>query len=179
MRRLQNIASILIVWATATSTLLASVPHCVCRCPDGSIKYFCFAAWSGETSSCCAGQTCCAKKETSSGEQSKPKRSCCQQRSTNPKKDISVVAPRSAREPGAGPVFQATGCQKTLEQSEAQSLPRMSADANEIYLSVYHCLPVIDGSIPIPSTASTRAIWQIHGPPPPTDFVTTLHRLTI
>lgn len=185
MRRLQNITTVLIVWTTAASTLLASVPHFVCRCPDGSIKHFCFGMQYGETSSCCTGQSCCSKKhsggqkENSSGEHGKPKASCCSPQTTTPKKPTPVAARNTESNPVSGPVFKSAGCQKTLEKSEAQPLPRMSTDTGEIHITALNCLPEMGSSIPVASAPSVSGIWQIHGLPPPTDFVATLHRLTI
>lgn len=185
MRQLQYITTVLIVWTTAASTLLASVPHFVCRCPDGSIKHFCFGTGPGETSSCCTGQSCCGKKgsdalkENSSGEHGKPKPYCCSQQTRTPKKPTPVAARNTESNPVSGPVFKSAGCQKTLEQSEVQPLPRMNTDTGEIHITDLNCLPEMDSPIPAASAPSVSGIWQIRGLPPPTDFVTTLHRLTI
>ena len=185
MRRLHRIATTLIVWATATSTLLGSVPHFVCRCPDGSIKHFCFGMEEGETPGCCTGKSCCATKgssgqrQVSSGQTGKPKTSCCSQQTTSPKKPTPVASRIAPIKAVDGPVFKSAGCQKTLAQPEAQSLPRMTADANEIYAASDCLLPAIDQLISIQPLPAPCGIWHIHGPPRPVDIVTTLQRLTI
>ena len=177
MRRLRSLATFLIVCTTATSTLLGGLPHFVCRCPDGSIKHFCF----GETSSCCMGQSPCAQRGNQ-GPQKKlasnqrgPKPSCC----TSAKKATVLTRSHSATKPGAGPVLQSAGCQRILEQSEAQPAPGKSADTDEIRIAAHDILLLVNVPNPAPSAAPPRGIWQVHGLPPPIDFVTTLHRLVI
>src|SRR5438552_4027717 len=83
MHHIRKTASSLVVWATVVSTLVGNAPHFVCRCPDGTIKPFCFGSSSKENTCCCSGGSCCCSKPdsaspgNSNGEHPGSK-SCCQ-----------------------------------------------------------------------------------------------------
>lgn len=184
MRRLRKLAGVLVVWATAASTLLGTAPRFVCRCPDGSIKYFCFGPVVEEPSSCC-GKSCCGNgrsegQQAASEKSNKSKPPCCALQKATPANPGPVGAQRTInhRESGEA-VVKPAGCQKSLEQSKIRSLARANADICENHCISDGVSPACDVSNAHLPTGSQPRIWQMHGPPPPTDFVTTLHRLTI
>jgi integrase len=181
MRRLRRTAGVLIVWATAATTLLASTPHYDCRCPDGTIKRFCFSSTTSESSCCCSGTGCgsksndaksCCRKGASSSK-STTKLSCC----CKPSKPqhTSVVA---GNQPVNGLTVRGTCCQKTLAQSEIQSSVRATTIVDETPSLVF-VLHSAEGIEYLSNAAPSRTIWQVHWLPPPTDLVTILHRLVI
>jgi hypothetical protein len=181
MRRLRKIAGVMIVWATAATTLLASTPHYDCRCPDGTIKRFCFNSTTSESPCCCSGTNCgsnsndaksCCRKKTPS-RQSTTKPSCCCKQSKA--QNNSVVA---GNPPATGVIVRGTCCQKTLAESEIQSSVRASATVDETPSLVF-VLHSAEGIEYLSNAASSRSIWQVHWLPPPTDLVTILHRLVI
>jgi hypothetical protein len=179
MRRFRKIAGVMMVWATAATTLLASTPHFDCRCPDGSIKRYCFSAASGESSCCCSGtcskaydgKSCCRKQ--SSSRQSTAKHACCCKQD---KSQSSSVA--SGSKPRKGPAVRGACCQKALANLEAQSSVRVTTVIDEATLAHLFVLPAMEIEC-VSTTAPSRTIWQVHWLPPPTDLVTTLHRLVI
>jgi hypothetical protein len=181
MRRFQQIAGILIVWSTAATTLLAGTPHFDCRCPDGSIKRFCFNSTTSESPCCCSGtscgsnsndaKSCCRKKN--SGSQSTTKPSCCCKKSMA--QNTSVVA---GNPPATGLVVRGTCCQKTLAETEIQSSVRATATVDETPCLVF-VLHSAEGIAYLSNEAPSRTNWQVHWLPLPTDLVTTLHRLVI
>jgi hypothetical protein len=179
MRRFRKIAGVMMVWATAATTLLAGTPHFDCRCPDGSIKRYCFSSASGESSCCCSGtcskanddKSCCRKQKTSS--QSTAKHACCCKQS---KSQGGSVATGS--NPVNGPAVRGTCCQKSLANLEFQSSVRVTAVVDDASVAHVFVLPAMDIEY-FSNAAPSRTVWQVHWLPPPTDLVTTLHRLVI
>ena len=181
MRRLRKIAGVMMVWATAATTLLASTPHYDCRCPDGTIKRFCFSSASAESSCCCSGTVCgskpsegksCCRKETS-GSKSTTKPSCCCKPS-KPQRTTVV----SWNQPGNGITVHGTCCQKTLAQPEIQPSVRATTVVDET-LALVFVLPSAKAIEYLSNVAPSRNIWQVHWLLPPADLVTTLQRLVI
>ena len=178
MRRLRKIAGVMMVWATAATTLLAGTPHYDCRCPDGSIKTFCFGSTSGESSCCCSGacskaknrKSCCRKD--SSGSRSAAKPACCCKQS---KPAGASVA--SAKMPLNEPVVRGSCCQKILVEPEIQSSVRASTIVDETPGVVAAVL--LAAKIEYLSDVALGRTWEVHWLPPPTDLVTALHRLNI
>jgi hypothetical protein len=74
MMRLRAITSMMGVWATAVSTLLAGSPRLDCRCPDGRVKPFCLSILF--QSACCDG-SCCSEATRDGNGQATTKPSCC------------------------------------------------------------------------------------------------------
>ena len=89
-----------LVWLTALSTLMAGSPHLSCRCPDGSIKIFCFGSVSSMAQSATSHKSCCGvtAHKTCGGDE-----------------NIATPAPQKT----AGPAFTAHSCEKSLVQAEA------------------------------------------------------------
>ena len=178
MRRLRNIAGVMMVWATAATTLLAATPHYDCRCPDGSIKTFCFGSGAGESSCCCSGtcskakngKSCC--RTGSSGSRSTAKPACCCKQS---KPAGASVA--SEKKPLNEPVVRGSCCQKILVQPEIQSSDRASPIVDET--PVVATAVLLAAKIEYLSDVALSRTWQVQWLPPPTDLVTTLHRLNI
>jgi hypothetical protein len=181
MHRLCKISGALVVWATAATTLLAGTPHFDCRCPDGSIKRFCFGPASGEWSCCFNGKGCGAKsneiksccRKGRSGSQATVKPSCCSKQN---KRERSSVTPR--KQPVDGLTLRGAGCQKTLAAPEFQSSVRPTTTLDEtpalsFVLSSAAALEYLSNG------ATSRTAWQVHWLPPPTDLVTNLRRLVI
>jgi hypothetical protein len=184
MRQIRSIAAILIVWTTAISTLLAGTPHFVCRCPDGSIKHFCFGSTDGPKSSCCTGDSCCPKnasngtREEPSAPKPRKKVPCCRQENSSPQKSTPVTGRSSVTKASYGLTIHAAGCQKTLLQADDLSVVRTNATSDDGQNFTFDFPPVADTQNLIVSSTAIRAIRQIHSPPL-TDLVTMLHRFTI
>ena len=168
------------VLATSTSTLIAGTPHFDCRCPDGSIKRFCFSSASGESSCCCSsgcskanndGKSCCRKQPSVSQSPAKPA-CCCKQSKSTPFPIASNSNPEN------GPAVRSTCCQKTLATLEVQSSVRVTATVDESCVAHFSAFPAPEIQY-VSTAAPSRTIWQVHWQPPPTDLVTTLHRLVI
>src|SRR6187431_2680791 len=130
MRRIRKIGAAFLVWAAAASMLLGATPHLICRCPDGTIKHFCFG--QSRDGSCCSAAKCCSasqeKKRSccheSSKASSKGRRSCCSQGGASESgggqsraRDRQPVVKKAAHPGVDGPALGATSCQKSLEKS--------------------------------------------------------------
>lgn len=182
MRRIRRYATILIVWMTAASTMLAGGPHFVCRCPDSSVNRSCCDKVSSVSSGCCAKRSCCAR-QTSNVNRSveavrnnRQRPSCCHLKKTN---TTPVVSQPSAKTVGTGPVIHQPRCQRALEESTPQSSTRTIVAAHDFDVGPLVFLPGMDAQILIPLAPATRDIWESHRPLPPTDLIALLHRLTI
>src|SRR4051812_29335970 len=57
MQRIRKVAMVGLVWAMASSMLLASTPYYVCHCPDGTTKTH-FVGSVSPDSSCCSSNCC-------------------------------------------------------------------------------------------------------------------------
>lgn len=173
MKRFRKIATFVLVWATASSTLIAATPYYVCRCPDGTIKTHFIDAVAPE-SSCCSSNCCAASPKE------KP---CCQAA-----KKKQVVKPARDTKPSAGhrqdygangPSISQVPCQKTLVQPEGRSICRVEANPTETDLVVALLPPVLPGPSAMHEAEGGTALWRIDKAPPPTDLVTVFQRLTI
>jgi hypothetical protein len=77
-RILKKTGVVAIVWLTAVSTLLASLPHIECRCPDGRVKVLCVTALVDPATDCRAelptelAPCCCQKKPSKLADESRP-----------------------------------------------------------------------------------------------------------
>jgi hypothetical protein len=173
MLRLRKTAEVMMVWATAATTLLGSAPHYDCRCPDGSIKSFCFGS-SSESSCCCSGSCCSIKncRNQTSGSKSATKPACCRKQSNSQGSSIA-----SGSKPFDGITVGGTCCQKTPAQPEMQPSVRANTIVDEAPTAVF--LHLSAKEIESHWNAAPNRTWQFHSLPPPTDLVTTLHRLTI
>ena len=191
MRRLRKTATALLVWVTAASALVASTPHFVCRCPDGTVKQFCFGSTSGDSPCCCGGGKCCSSSNSScckkSASASKRKSSCQKQESKNGSEPGTCCNPggtakAAGRGVGTRPEGLAIGricCQKTLAQQVDRVLVRPEAQSNTQNQMVVSVLPMEDFGHIVALAVSGNTVWQVTRLPPPTDLVTLLQHLTI
>lgn len=106
----------LIALVTAITTLVAGVPHFVCRCPNGTIKPFCLGCETKQPHSCCDVEVCSTKHESASCceycEQNELQSNCCNN-ATRP-----VAGSRKSAELSAG------GCKRTLAEQKSATLTR-------------------------------------------------------
>lgn len=177
MPRIRKFAIVCVVWATAASTLLGSVPHVVCRCPNGQIKYFCFSSVAEKASCCCASKSGSTKVKADccTGGKAKGKRSCCQGK---PQENSSGNERKSSPPPSDGsPSFAKSCCQKTLVQVKGPSL--VPPDAKPVQVTSESLHACGDFGTFYVARESLALDWGMHELPPPTDLVTSLHRLTI
>ncbi len=171
MQLFRRLATIVLVWATASSTLLASTPYYVCRCPDGTIKTH-FVGFISPDASCCS-TNCCAvgTKE----------KSCCQtgkkKQAAKPINCAQANNAHSGNKEGSPSIAQIP-CQKTLVQPDERALCRMEVNAeSDVPVAL---LPVTAAStLDLFGVDYEITLWRIDKGPPPTDLVTTLQRLTI
>src|ERR1019366_7460198 len=178
MGRLRNMTGVLTVWSTAAATLLAGTPHYNCRCPDGSIKRFCFSSASGQSSCCCNGMDCflktsegksCCRKQTAGNQGAANPSGCC-------KASKSQVA--SVSKPVKELTVGGACCQKTLAEREFQSSVRGTTIVDEASVAVF-VSPAARAIEYFSNAAPRRTIFLVHWSLPPTDLVMALHRLTI
>jgi hypothetical protein len=174
MRNLRKASAAFLVWATAASALLGSTPHVVCRCPNGQIKLFCVSMFLTSSKSCCCNGSCC---------QSKAKSGCCC-KSGPAKKTGCGGETKSEKNPplkgdaGADGAFSSSSCQKTFVKTNAPVLTRAETKSFDSGSSSLVLLATAELGCFI-KPAPLRKIWRVAWPPPPTDLVTSLKRLTI
>src|SRR5437016_4968010 len=100
-----------IVWFAIAATVLGSVPHFHCRCPNGNVKLFCLGVSC--QSGCCCG----------------PARQCCQPGSKN----CQGATPGDVGDTAIGK----GGCVKTIPDAPACSLTtsKVTAGSEDVALS--------------------------------------------
>jgi hypothetical protein len=166
MTRLRKLSLTMLVWATATSTLLAGVPHSVCRCPDGTV------------SQCCAGtpskESPCCKSTTTSPRPGK--KSCCNHKIiTN---TVQAAAPANAKT-AKGPTVDRTGCQRILASVIDQGLVRPETEMVKNPPTHVALAPQSALGQAQPGAVGDERAWRTYHLLPPTDLPTFLKRLTI
>lgn len=162
-----------LVWLTVVTTLIASVPHFDCVCPNGKHKPFCLGVCSSRTGGCCCGGSCCV---SASGEK------CCgqaQQPSSDPQGEQSCCGESKEQSKPDTPakVNQVKGscCTKTLAQGAFVVTPtKVTAEQNGLSVPVSPSTVVL----PAPMPAASLLSWE-HQLPPPTDLVITLQHFLI
>ena len=159
-------------WLTAIMTLVTSLPHFRCQCPNGSIKPFCFGVFCSSTGCCCGDA--CSGATRGPGCNAKPaaagiwRAACCCGHTGN----------RPTRNSGDPAQVQAPGCQKTLAQQHlAPAAPTKvvhDGAAVDSFLPALAAWPRLD-------SAHTRAAKKgLHSAaPPPSDLVIVLQRFLI
>jgi len=180
MRRIRRTSLVALVWATAASMLLGATPHFTCKCPDGTIKEFCPDSASGESSCCCGGRCCgskdavkaCCSKQGRSGPDSTSEMPCCRGQSE------TRVGLTSSGKPIESTKVEAACCQRTLAQPVVGSLLRIETKSNDQHVPPVIHVPVSQ-IMPAGDPPTIQARWTAYGPPPPTDLVKILQRLTI
>jgi hypothetical protein len=170
MRRLQKLVVASLVWATATSMLMASTPFVVCRCPNGEIKPFCFA--STFTKSSCCNDTCCSE---GSDRRCSSAKSCCGEKNTQG----NDQGERNPKDSDGGPAFVKTCCQKTVVQVNSSPLDRPDTKLTQASPECANLLTGMVSENQAKPSVPRAAAWRVDRLPPPTDLITSLQRLTI
>jgi hypothetical protein len=193
MTRIRNLCLKVFVWATVASTLLASTPHVLCRCPDGKIKPFCFSFFAPESSSRCGATSCCSAQDANDGDCKaispggpKAGKGCCSSlKSKQPVHGSTAngCCDQTVQQAGSnraeGPTIARTCCQKTLAQSQVPSLIRSDSKPLETSPGISFALAVVSSETAALPPGPANDVWQVDRLPPPTDLVTVLQRLTI
>jgi hypothetical protein len=184
MRWLRRTSLSVLVWLAAAMTVLAGVPHCSCRCPDGRVKPFCFGSTAKKGGCCCDGECCCAKAGTAC---------CCKKSASEPQGATALCCGQQGEAAGSccghhdqpapnipakdEPALTGSCCTRTLAQPEVFTFlsPKrfVVKDVTLQALHVVQHVPLWD------APTEPRAFRQEHQRPPPTDLLTTLQRLLI
>jgi hypothetical protein len=191
MRRLRKTVVILLVWATAASTLLAGLPHLECGCPAarGNPNK---SGTSAAGKTCCCGGSCFSASESNksgtSGHRPNKRHSCCgggaqeqgqagsEGRST-PDKD--KVRNHEHRKSGRQDRGNSNGCPKRLVTPQQQAWATVETKGQQnltVNLFVVALSPL---AFSAPDIVPFPHVWEVSRQPPPTDLVTLLQRLTI
>jgi hypothetical protein len=160
-----------LVWLTALMTLITSLPHFDCRCPNGRVKRFCLGLTC--RTCCCAGACCPAaqagRRLSVSTPSSSPGGSCprCH-------KSQAAEGKFAADEPAVG----RTGCVRTLIESALVATGEGRTDTDPVPVAEF--LPSQPALASL-ATASglRRSTYQPGDSPPPTDLVILLRHLLI
>jgi hypothetical protein len=169
MSLLRGIVQIGPVWLTAVMTLIAGLPHCQCRCPDGSLKLFCLRSPLQDTACCCGGACCSVLAPAGRGAAvpAKPAKCCghCQ---------------LAAKTPAPGGQVKGTCCQKTVALGQPVILVTAKRMAGEDPTAGL-LAPTPDSLLPLvaPPGGSCRLTWDNYRLPPPTDLVIALQHFLI
>ena len=154
------------VYLTAIMTLIAGMPHFVCRCP-GELAKAVDSRPATQATACCG---CGACGSVSAREKTIGKRSCCSQTSAPSKSE------------GTTRSHQAAGSECT----KVSGLPKIPAVSSTRFAkSIEVSYGVAAGSLAVLSspfqTESPDSVsrWTGHSPAPPTDRVISLQRLLI
>jgi hypothetical protein len=151
------------IYLTAIMTLIAGMPHFVCRCPGKVVD----SPPEVQTASCC----CCSSCGSARGqEKSIGKRSCCSQTSA-PGKNKETT--RSHQATGSD-CTKVTGLPKVPAVSATKSAKLFDVSSSAWTASV----TFIYLSLQIGPRDSVGR-WTGHSPAPPTDRVISLQRLLI
>ncbi len=165
----------MLVGLTAVSTLIAGLPHGVCRCPNGQIKLFCFSSPS-QTAKCCCNGSCCGSEDgtektcQSGSSGAKAEGGCCC--SQHGDDDTGAAA-------GARVTVQGNCCTKTFVLPEMQSLPQSKAALSDGVDVVKFATLEIAICHALPAPEAHKTPWEAFRVPPPTDLLTVLQHLTI
>jgi hypothetical protein len=196
MRRLRKTAMALLVWATAVSSLLGSIPHFTCRCPDGTLKEFCSGQATSESSCCCNGKCCCStggagsccQGKSAPTQEGKTEPSCCQASITEaPSKsadgrpdevNAQKIGPNPRSRPEECVLISRSCCQKTLAKAESRTLVRPETEpVKQVEFGLAPLAPLCVGYNPSP--LALRNGWSISRLPPPTDLVIAFQHFVI
>ena len=160
-------------WLTAIMTLVASLPHFECQCPNGSIKPFCFGVFCS-SSGCCCGDVCSGAPKGSRCDAGpaparKGRPACC----------CGHSGGRPAPQDSGPPRLEGKGCQKTLAQQQqlAASAPtKVVHDRGVAHAALL--APTALGPVGSAHTGAERNGLHLAAPPPP-DLVIVLQRFLI
>jgi hypothetical protein len=162
----------------ALLTPASGVPHFVCRCPDGHVKFFCLGITSAKAGCCCRG-ACCARPR---GDE----RCCCRRNATRPARSAARAiccgtdrARPGDRRPSGGPSFaERPCCTRTLTAVESLAAVPKRGALDDVRSS--WALPAVPASVSAPGPGCVFGVYSLaHSPGPPADLVTLLRRLVI
>ncbi|MHB1424310.1 MAG: hypothetical protein ACYC3I_14140 [Gemmataceae bacterium] len=167
------------IWLTAMMTLIAGIPHFVCRCPNGNVKPFCLALLSAKTA-CCRDGSCCsaspADDETGLVTHVSPstpvaKKTCC---CRNADREDAGSGSRTEAQ------FKKAGCQRVLAAA-AVAISESSVKASLEDFTAHLFLPAPEPIMGQDGFGACDSLSAYHSPwsPPSTDLVTLLQRFLI
>lgn len=165
------------VWLTAVTTLIASVPHFHCICPNGQRKPFCFGLASSSTGCCCGGSCCssssggmcCAQVQDSSADE-QAEAPCCHKNRQQP----STVSP------GSDSQLQGSCCNKTWTTGEYAIPGPTKATAEEPSSQGFSVTPFqVAHASPDLICGGLRISWAHHHLPPPINLIIALQHFAI
>jgi hypothetical protein len=149
------------VYLTAIMTLIAGMPHFVCRCPINLPKAESEPA--AHVAVCC----CCGSCGSTLGGEQQDKLSCCSQKSPGKSKGTT----RSPRATGGD-------CTKVIGTPKEPAVATIKS-AKPVEISVW-AASLVFLSLPAQAELSDSVSrWTGHSPAPPTDRVISLQRLLI
>jgi hypothetical protein len=184
MKYFRKLCLVGLVWATAVATVLAGIPRTACRCQPPSSPAS--SPTAPAMASCCCGTSCSdveaqrpEKRQGTTDKVGGAHKACCSQR-TAKQPDMKQNAPPGACELSVGgPQLHSATCHKELLTLQVPSIAGVAGNAGaEVHL--------VCGLATFASTdysnisATNRLAWlAFNRPPPPSDLLSTLQRLTI
>lgn len=165
MKRIRKTLLGSLLWLTAAMTLVAGIPHFICRCPNGQTKPFCLGLSSEETPCCCEGACCASSTKEDQGSEC----SCCKAKATRQR-----AGPESScgKDTALGRLSQDvhvsdSGCSRTLAQPEDRTPPTQGKSlTTDIPAGASLASPVaVDASAPATPHAR-QLLWEGHHLPP-------------
>ena len=150
------------IYLTAIMTLIAGMPHFVCRCPINLPKAE--SEPTAQTAVCC----CCGSCGSTLGGERQDKPSCCSQKSPGKSK-------RTTRSPRAA----GSDCTKVTGIPRGPAVATIKS-SKPVEASSVWAAPLMFLSLPTQTELSgLLSRWTGHSPAPPTDRVISLQRLLI
>ena len=168
MRQLRKSIVAGLVWATATSTLMASTPFILCRCPNGDVRIFGSASTAAKSP--CCNVTCCPSDDGA--------KSCCCHKNASGNNTVQNQG-TGVKNSGDGPIFVKASCQKALVQVDASALNQQYNKLTQSPTEHLHLQCETACGISAVMSIPYMVIWRVDRLPPPTDLVTSLQRLII
>lgn len=175
MKFVQKAIQVGFVWLMAVTTLIASVPHFDCICPNGQRKLFCLGLPTQRPGCCCGGaccsssggKCCCQAQDSPPGEQAEQTCCCCESQ------------PHASNDTSTSGI-QAKGncCKKTLAHDEFVNPTTQDAKQN---LADGFSVPLLQFAplLPAPRESHLRFSRHRYELPPPPDLVITLQHFLI
>jgi hypothetical protein len=160
-----------VMWLTAAMTLVAGMPHFVCRCAGGSVRPFCFGIRLNlPLVGCGAGRDCCppecepADKGSSCCDRHRAGCPHCKAAAKAADSPQEVGRPGCSRSPADKPVFAVSGHRAPIagDNGLGLSVARSATEAGIANI-----------------VQRRRFSWQIYLLAPPTDLTITLLHLVI
>lgn len=174
MRSVRRSIQVVLVWLTAVTTLIASVPHFNCVCPNGNQKQFCFLSLSSSGAGCCCGGSCCAIDSVkkccdqgglAAGSQGEQTCCCCETKGQS-----------KPQAPANDTQFDGRSCTKTLASGESVVAPAKECNEQDSSGLSVPTSPLIPLRAVSPVPCLSMEVYQL---PPPTDLVITLKHFII